>query len=215
MAKTLKQTIKDMVKDIESTVTSDPLGRYTTSTVHRGIDIGTSSGTHLHDGSSGPSVGDVGFWNGTSWSSLAPTTASTVDLTTEFVKSWANKIATEDNDMIYLRKKNGILYVMKAEVHTSGTWNRLDPKDEPVIIDVHGKTLEEKLGNPDAKIVDATTVEVKPEEPVILNAPIGWYQDEKADLFYYEGEGHWREVDLKTNKKLTEMVLAGTLEFIG
>jgi len=182
---------------------------------HRGIDIGTSSGTHLHVGSSGPSVGGVGVWNGTDWVGMSPRTATLMPTAIDAVKSWANKIATEDNDIIQIRKKNGILYVMKAEVCMPATWYRLDPKDEPVITDVHGKILEEKLGNPNAEIVDATTVEVKPEEPVVLNAPVGWYQDEKAELFYYEGEGHWREVDLKTNKKLTEAVVSGSLEYIG
>ena len=47
------------------------------------------------------------------------------------------------------------------------------------------------------------------------NMPVGWYQDQKAELYYYEGENHWRYVDLETNKKLTKMATAGTLEFIG
>lgn len=44
---------------------------------------------------------------------------------------------------------------------------------------------------------------------------IGWYQDSQAELYYYEGENHWRYVDLETNKKLTKMVVDGTLEYIG
>jgi hypothetical protein len=185
---------------------------------HRGTDItgaiSSSPGTHMHVGSSSPSVGDVGFWNGTSWSSLAPSAASTVDLTTEFVKSWANKIATEDNDMIYLRKKNGILYVMKAEVHTSGKWERLDPKDEPVIIDMHGKNLEEKLGNVDAAISAKETKEVVEEPKVIPEIPIGWYQDDTANLFKYNGLGEW-DTDAKQWEKLLKLADSGTLEFIG
>jgi len=50
---------------------------------------------------------------------------------------------------------------------------------------------------------------------LIHQMQIGWYQDQKAELYYYEGENHWRCVDLETNKKLTKMVAAGTLEFIG
>jgi hypothetical protein len=177
---------------------------------HRGTDIGSALGTHLHVGSSGPNVGDVGFWNGTTWSSLAPT-ASTVDLTTEFVNSWANKLAPNDNDIIQLRKKNGIIYAMKVEPHANNKWEKLDPKAIPVVTDIHGAKLED---------VDLATLrnELIPSEEPSIPIPhmeIGWYQDNKADLFYYEGEGHWREVDLKTNKKLTEMVVAGTLEFIG
>ena len=210
MAKTLKGTIKDMVKGVES-VTRDPLGRFvTTAPTHRGVDIGTSSGVHLHAGSAEPSVGDVGFWNGTTWSSLAAT-ASTPDLTTAFVDNWANKIATEDNDIIQLRKKNGIIYVMKVVPHFGGKWEKLDPKAVPVIVDEHGARLEDK------SLADLRDELVAVEEAPapIPHMEIGWYQDQKADLFYYEGEGHWREVDLKTNKKLTESVVAGTLEFIG
>jgi bacillopeptidase F (M6 metalloprotease family) len=57
------------------------------------------------------------------------------------------------------------------------------------------------------------------QEPVqsvsVSKMQIGWYQDQKAELYYYEGENHWRYVDLETNKKLTEAVIAGSLEYIG
>lgn len=43
---------------------------------------------------------------------------------------------------------------------------------------------------------------------------VGWYQDEKADMFYYEGENHWKNVDLATNKKLTKDAQDGKLEHI-
>lgn len=151
---------------------------------HRGVDLGASSGVHLH--------------------------AST---TTDTVKSWANSIATSDNDMVYLRKKNGILYVMKSEPHTAGVWEKLDPKDTPVIIDEHGARLEDlSLAALRAKLIASDT---PPEVEAVPGMEVGWYQDQKAELYYYEGEGHWREVDLKTNKSLTKMVVAGTLEFIG
>jgi hypothetical protein len=56
----------------------------------------------------------------------------------------------------------------------------------------------------------------KPAQSVsVSEMQIGWYQDQKAELYYYEGENHWRYVDLETNKKLTKMVITGTLEFIG
>jgi hypothetical protein len=157
-----------------------------TTVPHRGTDIGKSLGAHLHAG-------------------IAPSINT--------VKAWANDIATVDNDIIQLRKKNGILYVMKVVPHTSNSWEKLDPKDVPVITDVHGAKLEDV----DLAILrDELVLRVEPEEiKPIPYMEIGWYQDQKADLFYYEGEGHWREVDLKTNKKLTEMVITGTLEFIG
>ena len=143
--------------------------------------------------------------------------STTKDARVGVVKDWANDIATEDNDLIYLRKKNGILYVMKPEVHTAGTWERLDPTDEPIISDVHGKTLEEKLGNPNAKIVDAATpvVEVKKEKPKPFpKIATGWYQDSVANLFKYEGKGIW-DTPEKDWEKLLNLADSGTLEFIG
>jgi hypothetical protein len=180
---------------------------------HRGTDIGTALGTHLHIGTSGPSVGDVGVWNGTDWIGMSPRTATLMPTAIDAVKSWANKIATDDNDMIQLRKKNGILYVMKVVPHRSNKWEKLDPKDVAVITDVPGAKLEDVDL---ATLRDELVLRVEPEEAKpVPHMELGWYQDSKADLFYYEGEGHWREVDLKTNKKLTESVVTGTLEFIG
>ena len=180
---------------------------------HRGTDIGKALGTHLHIGTSGPSVGDVGIWNGTDWIGMSSPTAAILPTALDAVKSWANKIATDDNDIIQLRKKNGILYVMKVIPHTGNSWEKLDPKDVPVITDMHGAKLEDVDL---ATLRDELVLRVDPEEAKpIPHMEVGWYQDDKAELYYYEGEGHWREVDLKTNKKLTEMVIAGTLEFIG
>lgn len=133
------------------------------------------------------------------------------------VKEWANSIATEDNDIVQIRKKNGIIYVMKTEVCRSSTWERLDPADEPVIVDVHGKNLEEKLGNSDAEIVDATTLsekvkKVKPKP--IPKITTGWYQDSMANLFKYEGKGIW-DTPEKDWEKLLNLADSGTLEYIG
>lgn len=189
----------------------DPLGRITTPSTHRGVDIGTSSGTHLHAGITTPSVGDVGVWNGSDWVAMSPRSGTAMPTAIDAVNSWANKIATEDNDLIYLRKKNGIIYVMKTEVHKSGKWEKLDPKAVPVITDVHGAKLEDA----DLTTLGKQLVVAEEAQEPVPNMEIGWYQDQKADLFYYEGEGHWREVDLKTNKKLTQSVVSGELEFIG
>lgn len=191
----------------------DPFGRFvTTAPAHRGVDIGTSSGVHLHAGATppSPSAGSMAVYNGTDWVSMDGSSTVLID-PVDAVNSWANKIATEDNDIIQLRKKNGIIYVMKTEVCKAGKWEKLDPKAVPVVTDEHGARLEDKtLATLGAEVIVAEE-ELAPIPPM----EIGWYQDQKADLFYYEGEGHWREVDLKTNKKLTEAVVAGTLEYIG
>lgn len=178
---------------------------------HRGVDIGTALGTHLHVGSAEPSIGEVGVWNGAEWASMSPRSTTKIPTAIDAVNSWANKLTPNDNDMIYLRKKNGIIYVLEARPHTAGTWEKLDPTAVAVVTDEHGAKLEDlSLATLRDKLISSEE-EAKPVPPM----EIGWYQDQKADLFYYEGEGHWREVDLKTNKKLTEAVVAGTLEFIG
>jgi len=196
MAKTFKVTKRDL------------LGRFVTT--HRGMDIGTSSGVHLHAGMSAPSVGDVGVWNGSDWVAMSPRSGTAMPTAIDAVNSWATKIATADNDIIQLRKKNGIIYVMKTEVCKAGKWEKLDPKAVPVVTDEYGARLEDKS----VATLDSTVV-VEEDPTPIPPMEIGWYQDQKADLFYYEGEGHWREVDLRANKKLTEAVVAGTLEYIG
>lgn len=184
---------------------------------HRGVDITytTSTGsvgsysTTTRAGSSGkPSVGTMGIWDGTKWTS---TTGEELSNPVDAVKDWANAIATEDNDMVYLRKKNGILYAMKVVVHGEGKWERLDPRDTPVITDMHGKNLEEKLGNGDAAIV---TEEVVVEEKKLPAIKVGWYQDNVANLYKYNGDGTW-DTDTKQWEKLLKLADSGSLEFIG
>lgn len=120
MAKILKKTKRD------------PLGRFVTP--HRGTDIGTSSGVHLHYEAPEIVVGTVAVWDGSTW------------------VPWVTpKLSDLDED----------------------------------------------------------------EGGLVPTIEIGWYQDQEATLSYYEGEGHWRGVDLQTNKKLTRAVAAGTLEYIG
>lgn len=125
------------------------------------------------------------------------------------VKNWANKIATADNDMIYLRKKNGILYAMKVEPHLSGTWEQLDVLDVPVVTDIHGKNLVEALGGVASEI---KAEEVKPKP--IPKIALGWYQDSNANLYKYVGKGSW-DAPEKDWEKLLNLADSGTLEFLG
>lgn len=67
----------------------------------------------------------------------------------------------------------------------------------------------------DNKPTETVIKPVEHRDVHISGMQVGWYQDQKAELYYYEGENHWRYVDLETNKRLTKMVVAGTLEFIG
>lgn len=128
----------------------------------------------------------------------------------DVVDAWANSVATNDNDIIQLRKKNGIIYMMKIEPFTKGKWEKLNPKSIPVIIDEHGAKLENATLAEIPKLINAY-LEPKP----IPQIDLGWYQDEKTDLFYYEGENVWRGIDPMRCTVLTDYAVSGKLEFIG
>jgi hypothetical protein len=130
----------------------------------------------------------------------------------EIIKSWANGIAKDDNEMVYLRKKNGIFYVMKVEPNSgrTGKWEKLDCDDEPVITDIHGAKLEEVAGE-----FVAQKAPVEKELKPIPNIPLGWYQDEKANLYRYNGTAMWEGADMKQWGKLLELADSGMLEFLG
>lgn len=195
MAKTLKGTIKDMVKGVES-ATRDPLGRFvTTAPTHRGVDIAyntgaSTGGTHMHVGSALAPVmppiriDDIrkeeyergmkdalkNLW------SLAPNVGQTIVL----INSGDSILATNMSD--------GSPESVSREVvvHKDYLFPENAGEEVPTIISEAIKELE-----------------------------VGWYQDDKADLYYYEGESHWKEVDLATNKQLTEDAILGKLEYIG
>lgn len=179
--------------------------------VHRGTDFGTAStGIHLHsDPSVSRSISKVKKVI-SPMKTKAAITPSKKDLAK--INAWADNVAANDNDMIYLRKKNGIMYVMKVEPHRSGTWEKLDPSAVAVISDVHGAKLEDvTLASLRDELVPPTEKEYKP----IPNIPLGWYQDDKANLYKYEGAAVWEGADMKEWGKLLNMAEAGILEFIG
>lgn len=125
------------------------------------------------------------------------------------IESWANGLAVKDNDMIYLRKKNGIMYVMKIEPHVSGTWEKLNPLATPIITDEHGAKLEA------VSLADLRDELVAPVEPKpIPKIDLGWYQDANANLYKYTGQGIW-DAPMSSWEKLLNLAESGTLEFLG
>lgn len=58
----------------------------------------------------------------------------------------------------------------------------------------------------------ATFGTISDEEP---EPTVGWYQDEKAELFYYQGRGVWKDTEYSKSPVLTKKALSGTLEFLG
>lgn len=138
-----------------------------------------------------------------------------IDAERLYVKEWANKIAVADNDIIQLRKKNGIIYVMKIEPFASNTWSRLDPLDEPVFTDQHGVTLESSIGNlPAGTGLGHLSPEVEAASEPIPEISEGWYQDDKANLYKYEGLGSW-DAPMKEWRNLLKLADSGMLEYIG
>lgn len=166
----------------------------TSSRPHRGVDItyttGTSTGTHLH-------VGDM------------------------VIPDWLNdrvKILKQEE---YERGKRDALKKIWDLIPNTGEITTLMNTGDVI-------TAMQISGGPDDVRANQVVVHkdfIFPEDagkevPTIVSEAIkeleaGWYQDDKADLYYYEGESHWKEVDLAKNKKLTEDAILGKLEFIG
>jgi hypothetical protein len=106
-----------------------------------------------------------------------------------------------DGDQIYIRKVDGRLQWIRANVHGGGQdWKELTPalaKDR-LIRDSVGEVDEESL----EKLRDALIAAQNPEA-----YEIGWYQDSKGDLYQFDGET-W--VGAFPNKMVRE-----TFEFLG
>jgi len=73
--------------------------------------------------------------------------------------------------------------------------------------------------------VDIRNISISSEYPENISAgtflgdipefSIGWYQDARADLFYYEGKGYWKNAGRVVSEDLTNKFYSGKLEFIG
>lgn len=195
MAKTLKGTIKDMVKGVES-ATRDPLGRFvTTAPTHRGVDVtyttgASTGGTHMH-------VGDMS------------------------IPEWLNDRVKLLKEEEYERgKKEALKKLWDLVPHTGETAVLMNSGEWVGVMGLTSSSAS-SLSNQVLVHKDYLFPEGAGEKvPSIVSMAIdelevGWYQDDKADLYYYEGESHWKEVDLATNKQLTEDAILGKLEYIG
>jgi hypothetical protein len=70
--------------------------------------------------------------------------------------------------------------------------------------------------------LDVRHIEISEEhrvEDTVFNRskefPTGWYQNDKAELFHYEGSGYWSEVGLTKSVHLSALVINGKLEYLG
>lgn len=115
------------------------------------------------------------------------------------VNEWARETLTEENQMIYLRLKDGIITWIKAnDMMADKKWTPLRESDLNAAI---------SLASGDARVKP----EVEPE-PIPLIA-IGWYQDSLGNLHKHLGSGEW-DSPASTWKQLTKLADAGTLEYI-
>jgi hypothetical protein len=131
-----------------------------------------------------------------------------IDTEIKIVDHWASSILVDDNDIVYLRKKNGITYVMKVEPHVANKWEQLDPTAKPVYVDQHGLKLAPELAP------EGVEVPVEKELKPIPNLTLGWYQDDKANLYKYLGGGVW-DSEINLFGKLLVKAEAGELEYLG
>lgn len=184
------------------TKSSTSLGKLpATVEYHRGTDIGSSLGTHLHIGSVGTtsmptrSKGAPGFWSA----------AEIEDFRAEAREEGRRTALRMLWDRLPHVGQVGIL------VNTGDTISLMDHSNGPAADEVRIVLLHKDFLFPESAGEEVPTI----VSMAIDELQVGWYQDDKADLYYYEGESHWKEVDLATNKKLTEDAILGKLEFIG
>lgn len=179
---------KGTTQEILSRIKEAEKSSITLSRGHRGVDITYATGTSS----------DTRLHSGS--------------LTTDLVSKSRIDAAYEDGykqamtriwDMLPNPGETGIIINIGRAIALKPMSNGMTPSEESVILVSKSETYPKDEQQP--TIVAEAIKELE----------IGWYQDEKADLYYYEGESHWKEVDLATNKKLTDDAILGKLEYIG
>jgi hypothetical protein len=193
MAKSTTQEVLSLLKEAEKSPTSLS-GAATLRRGHRGVDVtyttGTSSGTHMHMGSVSTDL--------VSMSRLEATKANAFE-------AGYKEAMTKVWNMLPNPGETGVVVNMGRAIALKPMANGMIPDNTSVIL----VSKEDVL--PDAEVSGLPVIVAE----AIKELEVGWYQDEKADLYYYEGESHWKEVDLATNKKLTDDAILGKLEYIG
>lgn len=218
----LEELIASITGDYESTLTagsssgmhlhsSPSLGTYLSSKPHRGADIEPKRRV-LGAGDTYPSgavAGDVFYrtdigvttiYDGKNWNGL-PTT--TPDPAVESITGWAAGKLPNDNDVIYIRRKNDRLFWTEGNKMGGTSWREINGTG------ILPTGLKQE-------IVDIDNVAIPVEVIATPEIETGWYQDDKGDLYEYKGSGEWNLPRGKTSSKgLAELALTGELEFLG
>lgn len=194
--------VKELSKKLKEAETSPTSSvSWPSSGSHRGVDItyttGSSSlGTHLHLGKKDNPRDELGRW------------IRNEDLVDSL------DVAREEGRKEALRKvwdmlpNPGEIATLVNNGEAIGLTKLAKSSDEvnrPKILVRKDYLFPDKVAEETPTIVSKAIDELE----------IGWYQDSEAELYYYEGEKHWKETTLAKSKQLTEEAILGKLEYIG
>jgi hypothetical protein len=119
--------------------------------------------------------------------------------------SWADKLIPHEGEMVYVRRKEGKLYWLKANDMSNPNWVEIAGTGK---ITTYG-------GNGNKKPDGPTASEEGIEEQELSHIPSGWYQDDTANLHQYVSGSGWKDVSHAKAKSLTKLAEAGSMEYLG
>ncbi len=177
---------------------------------HRGTDIESprlliNSGNEYPEN---PMAGDTFYrtdtsttaiYDGRNWNEI-PT--SPIAPAVDSIAGWAAGKLPNDNDVIYIRRKNDRLFWCEGNKMRGVTWREINGTG----VLPTGLKKEIVEGGQDNPVV---------EEVIATHIPSGWYQDTSANLFKHEGDGVWMDTSNTLAKKLTKSAEAGEMEYLG
>lgn len=182
-----------------------------TKKAHRGTDI-ESSRKLISSGTEYPSdpapgtifyrtdLGATAIYDGKNWNGVPA--VSPLKSPFESITEWAASKLPNDNDVIYIRRKNDRLFWCEGNKMGGVTWREINGTG----ILPTGLKQEIVEGSESVPVV---------EEEIATHIPSGWYQDSSANLFKHEGAGVWADTSNTQAKKLTKSAEAGEMEYLG
>jgi hypothetical protein len=115
---------------------------------------------------------------------------------------WAASKLPNDNDVIYIRRKNDRLFWIEGNNMGGNSWKEIDGS---AVLPTGLK--QQIIEGPDGQSIV--------EDVVTTHIPSGWYQDASANLYLHEGLGQWADVSNTQGKKLTALAESGKMEYLG
>jgi len=119
--------------------------------------------------------------------------------------AWADKLIPHEGEMVYVRRKEGKLYWLKANDMSNPNW-----------VEIAGTSrIATYGGNGNKKPEGPTASDESIEEQELSHIPSGWYQDDTANLYQYVSGTGWKDVSHTKAKSLTKLAEAGSMEYLG